>query len=43
MSCPSINPIILGGEDDIKWVCQDMELGDSKELRNYMERLHDTA
>ncbi|XP_058889126.1 transmembrane protein 132C-like [Acipenser ruthenus] len=42
-SCPSINPIILGGEDDIKWVCQDMELGDSKELRNYMERLHDTA
>lgn len=30
-------------DDDIKWVCQDVELGDSKELRNYMERLNDTA
>ncbi|MBN3296089.1 T132C protein, partial [Amia calva] len=42
-SCPSINPIILGPDDDIKWVCQDIELGDSKELRNYMERLNDNA
>ncbi|XP_064164377.1 transmembrane protein 132D-like [Anguilla rostrata] len=24
---------------DITWVCQDVELGDSTELRNYMERL----
>lgn len=28
------------GEDDIKWVCQDMDLGQS-ELRTYMERLQD--
>ncbi|XP_064210060.1 transmembrane protein 132C isoform X1 [Anguilla rostrata] len=41
--CPSINPNILGHSEDIKWVCQDIELGDSKELRNYMERLNDNA
>ncbi|XP_054587333.1 transmembrane protein 132C isoform X1 [Nothobranchius furzeri] len=28
---------------DIKWVCQDVQLGDSKELRNYMESLNDSA
>ncbi|KAG9354825.1 hypothetical protein JZ751_001538, partial [Albula glossodonta] len=41
--CPSSNPLILGHSEDIKWVCQDIELGDSKELRNYMERLNDNA
>ncbi|KAJ8379930.1 hypothetical protein SKAU_G00007080 [Synaphobranchus kaupii] len=41
--CPSINAHILGHSEDIKWVCQDIELGDSKELRNYMERLNDNA
>ncbi|XP_069038285.1 transmembrane protein 132C [Lepisosteus oculatus] len=41
--CPSINPIILAQDDDIKWVCQDIDLGDSKELRNYMERLNDSV
>lgn len=29
-----------GSEDDIKWVCQDMDLGQS-EIRTYMERLQD--
>ncbi|KAL2092489.1 hypothetical protein ACEWY4_012287 [Coilia grayii] len=29
----------MGG--DIQWVCRDVELNDSKELRNYMERLSD--
>ncbi|XP_062399844.1 transmembrane protein 132D [Sardina pilchardus] len=29
----------VGG--DIQWVCRDVELNDSKELRNYMERLSD--
>uniref|UniRef100_A0A3Q2ZYQ3 Transmembrane protein 132C-like n=1 Tax=Kryptolebias marmoratus TaxID=37003 RepID=A0A3Q2ZYQ3_KRYMA len=29
-----------GNEDDIKWVCQDMDLGQS-EIRTYMERLQD--
>uniref|UniRef100_H3CJX1 Transmembrane protein 132C n=1 Tax=Tetraodon nigroviridis TaxID=99883 RepID=H3CJX1_TETNG len=28
------------GEDEIKWVCQDMDLGQS-EIRTYMERLQD--
>ncbi|XP_056134840.1 transmembrane protein 132D [Lampris incognitus] len=30
-----------GSEDDIKWVCQDMDLGQS-EIRTYMERLQDS-
>ncbi|XP_028270296.1 transmembrane protein 132D [Parambassis ranga] len=29
-----------GSEDDIKWVCQDMDLGQN-EIRTYMERLQD--
>ncbi|KAJ8401082.1 hypothetical protein AAFF_G00390390 [Aldrovandia affinis] len=39
--CPALNPLILGPGHDIQWVCQDLELGDSKELRNYMERLNE--
>ncbi|XP_072921628.1 transmembrane protein 132C-like isoform X1 [Hemitrygon akajei] len=39
--CPATNSVLLGNEEDIKWVCQDMGLGDSHELRNYMERIHD--
>ncbi|XP_076127404.1 transmembrane protein 132C [Alosa pseudoharengus] len=31
----------LGAGGDIQWVCRDVELNDSKELRNYMERLSD--
>ncbi|XP_048467737.1 transmembrane protein 132D isoform X2 [Rhincodon typus] len=41
--CPATNSILLGNEEDIKWVCQDMGLGDSHELRNYMERIHDNV
>ncbi|XP_057216931.1 transmembrane protein 132C [Triplophysa rosa] len=40
--CPSISPLLVG-QNDIKWVCPDIELGDSKELRNYMERLNENA
>ncbi|KAL7844053.1 hypothetical protein SRHO_G00225920 [Serrasalmus rhombeus] len=40
--CPSISPLVIG-QNDIKWVCPDIELGDSKELRNYMERLNENA
>ncbi|KFW83234.1 Transmembrane protein 132C, partial [Manacus vitellinus] len=36
--CPTVNSILSGNDDDIKWVCQDMDLGDSKEIRNYMEK-----
>uniref|UniRef100_A0A8C2J9A4 Si:dkey-112m2.1 n=1 Tax=Cyprinus carpio TaxID=7962 RepID=A0A8C2J9A4_CYPCA len=40
--CPSISPLLIG-QNDIKWVCPDIELGDSEELRNYMERLNENA
>ncbi|CAH2295708.1 transmembrane 132D [Pelobates cultripes] len=41
--CPVVNPILMNIEDDIKWVCQDIDMGDCKELRNYMERLHENV
>ncbi|XP_072839178.2 transmembrane protein 132C [Pogona vitticeps] len=41
--CPTVNSILNCQEDDIKWVCQDMDLGESKEIRNYMEKLKDKA
>ncbi|CAH2295714.1 transmembrane 132C [Pelobates cultripes] len=37
-SCPTVNSLLTANEDDIKWVCQDMDLGESKELRNYMQQ-----
>uniref|UniRef100_A0A8C3A3Q7 Transmembrane protein 132C n=1 Tax=Cyclopterus lumpus TaxID=8103 RepID=A0A8C3A3Q7_CYCLU len=42
-SYPTVNTLTGGHSRDIKWVCQDVELEDSKELRNYMERLNDSA
>uniref|UniRef100_A0A7N8WPN6 Transmembrane protein 132C n=1 Tax=Mastacembelus armatus TaxID=205130 RepID=A0A7N8WPN6_9TELE len=42
-SYPTVNTLTGSHSEDIKWVCQDVELGDSKELRNYMERLNDSA
>ncbi|MCJ8735430.1 hypothetical protein PDJAM_G00246830 [Pangasius djambal] len=35
----------LGEEpnEEIKWVCQDVDMGESKELQNYMERLNDSV
>ncbi|XP_042193304.1 transmembrane protein 132C [Callorhinchus milii] len=41
--CPATNSILLGTEDNIQWVCRDMSLGDSHELRNYMERIQDSV
>ncbi|XP_075424823.1 transmembrane protein 132B-like isoform X2 [Ascaphus truei] len=38
---PYTNAVIFGNEDNIKWVCQDMNLGDSRELRDYMDSLQD--
>ncbi|KAK2840612.1 hypothetical protein Q7C36_012191 [Tachysurus vachellii] len=29
--------------EEIKWVCQDVDMGESKELQNYMERLNDSV
>uniref|UniRef100_A0A8C1R353 Si:dkeyp-14d3.1 n=1 Tax=Cyprinus carpio TaxID=7962 RepID=A0A8C1R353_CYPCA len=40
---PAKEKLGFDSDNDIKWVCQDVELGDSKELRNYMERLNDSA
>ncbi|XP_017590244.1 PREDICTED: transmembrane protein 132C [Corvus brachyrhynchos] len=39
--CPTVNSILSSNDDDIKWVCQDMDLGDSKEIRNYMGKFKD--
>ncbi|OCT98354.1 transmembrane protein 132C [Xenopus laevis] len=39
--CPTFNALITANEDDIKWVCQDMDLGESKDLRNYIEKYKD--
>ncbi|KAF2982743.1 hypothetical protein EK904_008484 [Melospiza melodia maxima] len=41
--CPTVNSILGSHDDDIKWVCQDMELGDSKEIRNYVGKFKDKA
>ncbi|KAM9391510.1 transmembrane protein 132C [Pholidichthys leucotaenia] len=42
-SYPTVNTLTGSHRQNIKWVCQDMQLADSKELRNYMERLNDSA
>ncbi|XP_071619214.1 transmembrane protein 132C isoform X2 [Heliangelus exortis] len=39
--CPTVNSILSSNDDDIKWVCQDMDLGDSSKIRNYMEKFKD--
>ncbi|XP_037339489.2 transmembrane protein 132C [Pungitius pungitius] len=39
----TVNTLTGSHGQDIKWVCQDAVLGDSKELRNYMERLNESA
>ncbi len=41
--CPVLSPLALVQTSEIKWVCPDIELGDSKELRNYMEKLNENA
>lgn len=42
-SYPTVSTLTGSHSHDIKWVCQDVQLGDSKELRSYMERLNDSA
>uniref|UniRef100_A0A8C0JBR0 Transmembrane protein 132C n=1 Tax=Chelonoidis abingdonii TaxID=106734 RepID=A0A8C0JBR0_CHEAB len=39
--CPTVNSILTSNDDDIKWVCRDMDLGDSKEIKNYMKKFKD--
>ncbi|XP_036870348.2 transmembrane protein 132B [Manis javanica] len=38
---PYTNSILFDSDDNIKWVCQDTGLGDSREFRDYLERLQD--
>ena len=39
--CPTVNSILGGTEEDIKWVCQDVGVGAPKELRDYLEKFKD--
>lgn len=41
--CPTVNSILSCNEDDIKWVCQEMGLGETEEIQTYMEKLKDKA
>uniref|UniRef100_A0A3Q3JGS3 Uncharacterized protein n=1 Tax=Monopterus albus TaxID=43700 RepID=A0A3Q3JGS3_MONAL len=41
--CPVLTPLALVQTSEIKWVCPDIELGDSKDLRKYMEKLNENA
>ncbi|XP_008852016.1 transmembrane protein 132C [Nannospalax galili] len=40
---PTVNSILGGHEEDIKWVCQDLDLGAPKELRTYLEKFQEKA
>ncbi|KAM7034726.1 transmembrane protein 132C [Acridotheres tristis] len=39
--CPTVNSILGSHDDDIKWVCQDMDLGDSSETHSYVGKVKD--
>ncbi|XP_077479420.1 transmembrane protein 132C-like [Stigmatopora argus] len=41
--CPALSPLALMQTSEIKWVCPDIQLGDSKDLRNYMEKLNENS
>ncbi|KAM6073829.1 transmembrane protein 132A isoform 1-T1 [Chlamydotis macqueenii] len=40
---PNVQSILVAGEDDIRWVCEDMGLRDPEELRSYMERIRGSS
>lgn len=42
-SCPTVNSILGGTDEDIQWVRQDMGVGAPKELREHLEKFKDTA
>ncbi|XP_046301885.1 transmembrane protein 132D [Marmota monax] len=39
--CPAGSSTVMSREDDIKWVCQDLDPEGCKELQEYVERLHE--
>ncbi|XP_055437116.1 transmembrane protein 132A isoform X3 [Bubalus kerabau] len=40
---PAVQSILVAGEEDIRWVCEDMGLKDPEELRSYMERIRGSS
>lgn len=40
-SCPTVNSILGGHDEDLKWGCPDLDGGGPKELRNYLEKFKD--
>lgn len=43
MGAPAVQSILVAGEEDIRWVCEDMGLKDPEELRSYMERIRGSS
>lgn len=43
VGAPAVQSILVAGEEDIRWVCEDMGLKDPEELRNYMERIRGSS
>ncbi|XP_004585321.2 transmembrane protein 132A isoform X1 [Ochotona princeps] len=43
VGAPTVQSILVAGEEDIRWVCEDMGLKDPEELRNYMERIRGSS
>lgn len=40
---PAVQSILVAGEEDIRWVCEDMGLKDPEDLRCYMERIRGSS
>ncbi|KAM4845186.1 transmembrane protein 132A isoform 1-T1 [Thomomys bottae] len=43
VGAPAVQSILVAGEEDIRWVCEDMGLKDPEDLRNYMERIRGSS
>nr|KAF6275636.1 transmembrane protein 132A [Myotis myotis] len=43
VAAPAVQSILVAGEEDIRWVCEDMGLRDPEELRSYMERIRGSS
>ncbi|XP_004714988.1 transmembrane protein 132A [Echinops telfairi] len=43
VGAPAVQSILVAGEEDIRWVCEDMGLKDPEELRTYMERIRGSS
>ncbi|XP_039735420.1 transmembrane protein 132C [Pteropus medius] len=40
---PTVNSILGGQDEDIKWVCRDLDAGAPRGLRNYLEKFKDSV